>query len=751
MTTLPQTTGARFPRAGLRSPSIPSLAHANAASAPVTNALGISDVLRVLRANAWLIILCVLISLIAGYLINNYVFMRFWPTYTARAVLQIQTPQMFDLNQSVGNFALSRDGLDIKQKTIAQKIMSEDLWRPLLQNDRTELFKTDWMNKYKTANGVLDLPKATEAISKSLRANPNPQTEYIIVELSAPTANDAKVVLDAIVTRLLNTEQNDVKTSTSEERTTYQTLYTRTDSIITGLNQAISASLAALNASGGGDNGNGVAMTRQFELQQLIAERIRKESDFNEAAGMYQQFAQQFDQGLTPGIVEQQIEMNMAMQRLQADLDNVETSYEVARSQYGESHRVTTAQKSSLDVLTSKVEQKRAELRTSMGSQLRETLGRQAQAAKSELDAVVAQIAQLEKVIGEQNIEYAKLATNRETLRYAEAKKQKIEERLLVLDANANRVSDNRGAVKLTFPIEAPNKMSFPNLKMTLAAAGLLGLCMSLGIAFLREILDTSVRSPRDIQRVGQLNLLGMIPHTDDDPQAAAGELGLIISAEPHSIIAENFRQVRTRLHHTASLDTTRSLLITSPGPGDGKTIVATNIAAGLALNGRKILLVDANFRRPDLHRMFGLSNDVGFGSVLSQAVAAESAIKHTSVPNLDVLTTGPRPANTTELLESQLLTDFIDRQLEEYDHVIFDTGPILLVSETVALAPRVDGVISVVLARSNSRGLLTRMRDALRQLKAEHLGVVLNGVRQHSGGYYARNIKNYYAYQNGK
>src|SRR5690606_32976869 len=97
--------------------------------------------------------------------------------------------------------------------------------------------------------------------------------------------------------------------------------------------------------------------------------------------------------------------------------------------------------------------------------------------------------------------------------------------------------------------------------------------------------------------------------------------------------------------------------------------------------------------------------------------------------------------------LESQLLIDFIERSLEDYDHVIFDSGPLLFVSDTVALAPRVDGVITVVRARTSSRGTLQRMRDALRQLKAEHLGVVLNAVRATAGGYYRSNIKTYYEY----
>jgi Mrp family chromosome partitioning ATPase len=118
-------------------------------------------------------------------------------------------------------------------------------------------------------------------------------------------------------------------------------------------------------------------------------------------------------------------------------------------------------------------------------------------------------------------------------------------------------------------------------------------------------------------------------------------------------------------------------------------------------------------------------------------------------VPNLSLLAAGTRPSNPTELLESQYFIDFVERALEDYDHVIFDSGPLLMVSESVAMAPRVDGVLTVVRARGNSRGLLQRLRDDLRRVKADHLGVVLNAVRSQGGGYYGRNIKSYYAYQN--
>src|SRR2546423_1834521 len=124
----------------------------------------------------------------------------------------------------------------------------------------------------------------------------------------------------------------------------------------------------------------------------------------------------------------------------------------------------------------------------------------------------------------------------------------------------------------------------------------MLGLALALGIASLRESLDDTVRTPRDVARVGQMNLLGIIADEGDDPQAADAKLPIFDA--PHSLTAEQFRQVRTRLSHATALDTTRSIMVTGPSPMDGKTTVAANLAAGLALNGRKILLVDSNFRQ---------------------------------------------------------------------------------------------------------------------------------------------------------
>jgi capsular exopolysaccharide synthesis family protein len=413
----------------------------------------------------------------------------------------------------------------------------------------------------------------------------------------------------------------------------------------------------------------------------------------------------------------------------------------------GPEHKMVISLKHQRQEMQHKLEDAIGAARASQTAAYIEMLRAAQESSQVALKGISDQINQAKQELGELTYQMSQYLTAKDE---EKATHEQLDQVTKELD-NMSQVEQQSEASGIMWAIhpEVPDTPSFPKLWITMTVAVFAGLMLSLGIAFLREWMDTSVRSPRDIDRIGEMNLLGIVPHEDDDPQVTGAPLPLVIFQAPHSMLAEQYRQVRSRLQHSTSLDSTRSILVTSPSPGDGKTTVACNLAAGLALNGRRILLVDANFRRPELHRIFSIANETGFSAALSNLESFPSSVCQTQVPNLDVMPAGPRPPNGTELLESQLLSDFIERALEEYDHVIFDSGPLLFVSESMAMAPRVDGVVSVVRARTNSRGLLQRMRDALRQVHAEHVGVVLNAVRSQAGGYYNRNIKTYYAYSN--
>jgi polysaccharide biosynthesis transport protein len=745
MTTLPQTTGTRFPRAGNRAPAIPGGIQTVAVGHAAANQLTPADIWRIFRANAWLIALLTSLGAILGYVANMYLAANHGK-YTATGTLLISPSRVVTPDNPSGStsFADSQT-MAIEQATNANMLLAEGLWRQVLSNSNSGITNTDWYKQLQLTGSQLDTPKALDNLDSNFRVRPVPGTKLVQLSMSASKASDAATIVQDIGDRHIINQRDLQRSSREEELVAVKNFEENVKNRI----ESARASIAATQTNLGGVGGSGGRLAGlQMQLSTLSTRRVDMQGDLDTEARQLAILTKQFEDGLVPAAVTMQVQATPEVADLQQRLTLTELDKDsIIRTGKGS----TTVAEIDARIaairakLTSSEERYRSQYTSAMIEGSKQTVS----IIQDNVRSLDAQINEVNNTIGQLSREQADMLAKQEGIRMNEETLRQIENKIVVLQAAAEADRKSLATVQWAQTAVEPTSMSFPRLPVTMALATMLGLGLAVGIAFLRELLDTSIRSPRDLAKVGNLNMLGMIPHESDDPQAEGAVLPLVISQSPHSIMAENFRQVRTRLQHAASLDTTRSLLVTSPSAGDGKTTVACNIAAGLALNGRKILLVDANFRRPNLHSVFGVTNDAGFGNVLAGQATTESVAKKTQVPGLDVLPTGPRPANPTELLESQLLVEFIDRSLEEYDHVIFDSGPVLLVSETVALAPRVDGVVTVVKAQQSSRGVLQRMRDALRQIKAEHLGVVLNGVRTQGGGYYGRNIKNYYAYQN--
>jgi tyrosine-protein kinase Etk/Wzc len=498
-----------------------------------------------------------------------------------------------------------------------------------------------------------------------------------------------------------------------------------------------------LNLDGGGVGRMGM---KDMELSKLVQEWIESQLMYEKALSFFKATSSAVQNGQDPPGLDRFIQMNYPfLTNDKYQLKSYQIERDVALDSGGAENSRYKALAKRCDMMEADYNKQMAEARAKGQIAILEELQQDMNGSKSKMEGLQAKVENLKAEIGDLNNSLVLYLTLQEEQRGLREQLKTVREQ--IENVMALQGTQAASTVQWKGQPEKPLNKSFPKLWMTMTLAVVLGLGLSLGVAFLREATDQSIRSPRDIAKVGQINLLGIIPDESDDPQSAGARLPVVIFDAPHSIMAESFRHIRTKLQHTASLDTTRSIMVTSPAPGDGKTTIACNLAAGLALNGRRILLVDANFRRPEIHKIFGLSNEQGFSDVLNAVAAFDEVIQETQVPNLAVMSAGPKPMNPTELFESQLLIDFIERALEEFDHVIFDSGPIMVVAEAQAMAPRVDGVISVVRAKTNNRGLLQRMRDELRRNKAEHLGVVLNAVRAQGGGYYARNIQTYYGY----
>ena len=745
MTTLPTTSNFRLPRGpGSGGPMVPpTQPPTGGGPGGLAPALTPADIWRVIRGNLWLIAAVVIVAVAVGIGIYTYL-LKNDPKYRSLGQLLVNRPYRINpTNQASNDMANDDFNLVIEQKTQQAQILSEALWSDVLEKN-TVVRDSTWFKNLQAKSartGIDAIRLAKEELNDDLRATPIQDSKLISLTMDCASPTDAHDIVEAIGNAHIDNQRQLTFDRTNRElnaASQYRDRYTNF------ARQTRDKMNALVSGTGGTPTEAGRLTIKEMQLSQLIGAQMKAASEASEAAGQLDAINKQIQSGKDPYQVDMMVRRDDQVMRLQMMVDQYDLDIESGTIN-GEQSPATKAKVSARNAARAKLERTTSEVRATARAQVLDSAQSEFQSKKGAKESNDAQVDDLKNQLSDitrARTEFMSLNTEYEDYKTLEREQG---ERVAVLQ---NAARQQVASVSWSSLPTKPDTLSSPSLKVILPLSIMAGLALSLGIAFLRELADTSIRSPRDITRVGPMNVLGMVARESDDPELTGVPLHTVISTAPASLLAEQLRQVRTRLQHAVSLDTTRTILVTSPGPGDGKTTIACNLAAGLALNGRRILLVDANFHRPALHKLYNVANDAGFSNVLESASNLEVCVKKTPTANLELLTTGPRPANQTELLESPLFTDFIERALEEYDHVIFDAGPLLVVSEAVALAPRVDGVVTVVRAKKNTRGMLSRVKDTLKQIKAEQLGVVLNGVQTWGGGYYARNIKTYYDYQ---
>lgn len=212
----------------------------------------------------------------------------------------------------------------------------------------------------------------------------------------------------------------------------------------------------------------------------------------------------------------------------------------------------------------------------------------------------------------------------------------------------------------------------------------------------------------------------------------------LITISNPRSPIAEAYRTLRTNLEFSNLDKSLRSLLVTSASAEEGKSTTLANLAVTIAQSGKRVILVDADLRRPTLHQIFGLKNNAGLTDMVrDDAALANPPLQETTVANLQVLTSGQQPPNPAEILGSKRMSEILTALLERTDMVLFDAPPVLVVTDAAVLSSKVDGVLLVISAGKTKRENARKAQSQLEKINARVIGAVLNNVKAESGASY--------------
>ncbi|MGA2966717.1 MAG: polysaccharide biosynthesis tyrosine autokinase [Terriglobales bacterium] len=325
-------------------------------------------------------------------------------------------------------------------------------------------------------------------------------------------------------------------------------------------------------------------------------------------------------------------------------------------------------------------------------------------------------------------------------------------EKLKEAGVTAGLRSNNFSIIKAA---RVPTSPSEPNIPRNLIFALVLGAISGIGLAFLLENMDNTVRTPEQAQAISELPSLGMIPLGSKSGNNGAGGKRLALTASkevvetvtqvrPQSQMAESYRALRTSLLLSNLGAPPKVIMVTSARPQEGKTTTSINTAIVLAQKGVRVLLMDADLRRPSIHKTLGMGPRSGLSNVLTGSATLPQTITISPVlPNLFIMPAGTPPPNPAELLASSNMRDLIAELREQFDHIVIDTPPTLSVTDAVVLSPRADATILVIRSGHTTKQALRRARDILMQVNAHVAGVLLNAVDLTSPDYYY-----YYEYQ---
>ncbi|MGI8608519.1 MAG: polysaccharide biosynthesis tyrosine autokinase [Candidatus Dormibacteria bacterium] len=291
--------------------------------------------------------------------------------------------------------------------------------------------------------------------------------------------------------------------------------------------------------------------------------------------------------------------------------------------------------------------------------------------------------------------------------------------------------------VPWSVPSDAPTNPVSPNVPLNVGVALVVGLMIAVALALLLEYLDDTVKNEYDVRLRLELPLLGSIffKKTMARTPRSRDVVALVTLTHPKEPIAEAFKAIRTSLLFSVAEDQQLStIVVTSTMPGEGKTSTACNLAIAMAQSGKRVILIDADFRRPNLHEVFRRPRNAGLGNMMLEDRLEDELIAPTELPNLKVVCSGPTAPNPSELLGSPRFQRLLRALKEKCDVIILDTPPVGAVTDATVLAARADGVVLVVDGAKTPVSAVIRTRDTLLSVNAKILGVVLNKMRTAEG-----------------
>jgi capsular exopolysaccharide synthesis family protein len=725
-------------------------------------ALTPKEFLMMLRQHLLMIILLTVAGLLVGgssWLILSKVY----PRYTAETYIKV-LPFAEKNPTVITPYTMNKDVQLVYRQSLASIILQQSMFNSLLNRDKVQA--TEWFKHFGGGSVGRSIELALSDLKSSFRAVPERDTDFIRVSMTCKDKDEAALIVNEMVDVFVKsqgvTEGSDVSQSRLALLDQQASLNQELGTIQVGLSNLRSTTgFTDLDTHNYMD-----VFTQRLTNLELTSNELVLEVANTEAQ---MKALQRMATGPITEQVSRLVENDPVMIALLEQKILYEGELASVLAKYGENHMVVNQIKERIGEIDAKRKARSVEI----GELIRQ----------SNLLTGRDSLAVLQDRLMELNKQRQEAAQNKSNVDLARAqyenliiKRDEVQSRLKEINSsievyNVKMKDPETSKVKKVGDAPVPLAMSFPRWQLFFPGGTILGLLIGIGLAFLLERLNDLVRTSRDIARYLPAQLLGVIPNLEDDELMEDIDPSLAVNKAPYSIISESYRRLRSNLKLFLT-PTAKSILVTSGSAGDGKTTVAVNLGLSFGAQGKKVLLIDTNFWRPNLNTIFpkpelkqkapvkkeaetgGEENDIngqfelGLSTVLAGLCGYHEVIRPSGIANCDIVDAGMLPPNPAELLGSPQMEQFIKHQSDKYDYVIIDGPPVLLVGDVKMLAKIVDGTILVFNATSTKRGEAIRTIYELNQVDANLFGCVLIAVKIIKGGYFKEQFRSYQDYQ---
>jgi capsular exopolysaccharide synthesis family protein len=683
---------------------------------PEQASIPFSHYLWILRRQWWKVLTFVTIAAVATLVISK----RLTPVYESTATVDVDRQMPSGI---IGQEANKTAGNDADQflATQVKLIQSDSVLRPVADQFNLRVDEKDVTASASRSAAAHDAP----VILKQLKVTRPPNTYLLLIAYRSTNPQLAADVANGVTNSYLDHS--------------YKIRFQSSTKLASFMEQQIDELKAKMERSG--------AALAQFEKELNVINPEEKTSILSSRL----------------------LQLNTEYTNAQTERVRKETAFESVNSGTMEAAQVST-QGESLKPLAQRLDeaqQKLADVKTHFGpnhpeykkadTQVAE-IERQLERGKQNIgqriaveyhDAVNREV-MLRKAVAETKTEFDQMNAHsfeyQSMKREAEGDKKLYEELVTKIKEAGINAGFQNNAIRIADLARPAVLPVFPNIPVNLALAILFATLLAIGTAVLADLMNSAVRDPDQVTRLMKTDVVGVLPLAKDLRafQATADGPGRSLMAPDQSSKGrltgynEAIRTLRNSLVLSDFDRRVRTLMLTSPSPSEGKSTISAHLAVAHAMQGRKTLLIDADLRRPSVHRQFSIPNIKGLSNILNHEVEWQSVVvSSVETPNLDIITAGPASRRAADLVGSEL-TKMLEAASAKYDLVILDTPPLLGFSEPLQIATVVDGVLIVALAGQTNRKALRTAVNMLSRLRANLLGVVLNGVNASSSdGYY--------------